>query len=54
MTSESKKEPRTIRIDLTEAQSNQIKQAVGAEATTLEFNIRELEERVTPRPMESI
>jgi hypothetical protein len=54
MPSEPKKQPQTIRIDLTEEQRNQVKQAVGAEATTLEFSIRELEERIAPRPMESM
>jgi hypothetical protein len=54
MPSESKEQPRTIRIDLTEEQRNQVKQVLGAEATTLEFSIRELEDRIVPLPMESM
>ena len=54
MPSESNEQPQTIRIDLTEEQRDHVKQVLGREATTLEFSVRELEDRIVPLPMESL
>ncbi len=37
-----------IRIELTDKQKKQIKQASGEEVSLLEFTVRELEERIAP------
>jgi hypothetical protein len=37
-----------IRIELTDEQKKQIKEAGGKEVTSLEFSVRELEERIAP------
>jgi hypothetical protein len=42
------KNPDTIELKLTPEQQEQIRQATGKLADTLEFNIMELEERITP------
>ena len=38
----------TIRIELTSAQSEQIKTETGKAATSIELSVQDLEERVTP------
>lgn len=40
-----------IRIDLTNDQKIQVKQAIGKDAESIELNAQELEERITPRVM---
>ena len=37
-----------IRIELTDEQKKQIKEASGEDVTALEFTAKELEERITP------
>ena len=38
-----------IRIELTEEQKKQIREATGKDASAIEFTAEELEERVSPR-----
>ncbi|WP_309671706.1 hypothetical protein [Gemmatimonas sp.] len=40
-----------VRIDLTEPQKAQVKQAIGKDADSIELNTQELEERIAPRMM---
>lgn len=40
-----------IKIDLTDAQKDQIKQVTGKDAESIELSVSELEERIAPRPM---
>jgi len=49
--SQLNKDENFIRIDLTDAQKIQIKQATGKDAESIELNAQELEERITPRVM---
>jgi hypothetical protein len=42
-----KKEP--VRIELTEDQKKQIREATGKDASAIELTVEELEERVSPR-----
>lgn len=43
-----KNEQQRIRIELTEEQRKQIKEASGEDVTALEFTAQELEERIAP------
>ena len=47
--SQQNKDENFIRIDLTDAQKIQIKQATGKDAESIELNAQELEERIAPR-----
>ena len=38
-----------VRIDLTDTQKAQVKQAIGKDAESIELEVRELEERIAPR-----
>jgi Spy/CpxP family protein refolding chaperone len=40
---------KVVRLDLTDEQKAQIKQATGKQAEAVEFSVEELEERITPR-----
>lgn len=42
------KQPTRIRIELTDDQTRQIKEASGQSVTALDFSIQELEERIAP------
>ena len=42
------KEQQRIRIELTEEQKKQVKEASGQDVTTLEFTAQELEARIAP------
>jgi hypothetical protein len=44
----TQEEPR-IRIELTDEQKKQVREASGQEVTTLEFTAQELEARIAPR-----
>ncbi len=37
-----------VRLELTEAQRNAIREATGKDATVIEFSVEELEERIGP------
>ena len=43
------KDENVIRIDLTNDQKVQVKQAIGRDAESIELNAQELEERIAPR-----
>ena len=43
------KQDERIRIELTEEQKKQVKEASGQDATSLEFTPEELEERIAPK-----
>jgi len=45
------KKKERIRIELTEEQRNQIRDATGEDTPTLEFTVEELEERIAPLTM---
>ena len=45
---EEKKKGKGIRIQLTEEQKKQIRQATGKDASAVELTVEELEERVSP------
>ena len=38
-----------VRIDLTESQKDQVKQATGRDVESIELQVTELEERIAPR-----
>jgi hypothetical protein len=38
-----------VRLDLTDTQKAQVKQATGKDAESIELNAQELEERIAPR-----
>ena len=40
-----------VRIDLTDTQKEQVKQAIGKDADSIELHTQELEERIAPRMM---
>ena len=42
-------EKQPIRIELTEEQKEQIREATGTDASAIEFTAEELEEKVAPR-----
>ena len=44
--SEQKKNP--VRIELTDEQKEQIREATGVDADSVEFNAEELEDRIAP------
>jgi hypothetical protein len=37
-----------VRIELTEQQKKQIREATGKDASAVEFNVQELEDRIAP------
>ena len=41
-----------VRIELTAPQKEQVKQAIGKDADSIELNLQELEERIAPRRMD--
>lgn len=43
------KKKESLRIQLTDAQKKQIREATGKEASAIELTLEELEERVSPR-----
>jgi len=46
-----KKENDVVRIDLTEAQKEQVKEATEMNADAIELTVQELEARIAPRMM---
>ena len=44
----SAQEPKNIKIELTEQQKQQIKNACGEDVNTFEFSVEQLEDRVAP------
>lgn len=38
-----------VRLELTDAQKAQVKAATGKDASAIELNVQELEERIAPR-----
>lgn len=40
--------PDRVRIELTEEQKKQIKEASGEDVSAIEFTVQELEQRITP------
>lgn len=45
----SSKNDRIVKLNLSKAQKDQIKQETGKDAEALEFQVSELEERIAPR-----
>lgn len=45
------KKRKTIRIELTEEQKQQVKEASGEDVKAVELTLKELEERIAPRPI---
>lgn len=45
------KQNEIVRIDLTEPQQKQVKEATGKDAESIELNAKELEERIAPRAL---
>ncbi len=46
---ENEKQKDVIRIDLTQPQREQVKQATGKDADAIELGVQELEQRIAPR-----
>jgi uncharacterized small protein (DUF1192 family) len=49
--SENKKD--TVRIELTDAQKQQLRETIGQEANAIEFSVSELEERIAPMRLDA-
>ena len=47
----TKNEKEIVRIDLNQAQKEQLKAKVGRDAEAIELTVQELEERIAPRRM---
>jgi len=47
----SSKKNEIVKITLTKAQKEQIKEQTGMDAEAVELKVNELEERIAPRPM---
>lgn len=47
--SQPNKDQDIIRIDLTDTQKEQIKDAIGRDGDAIELDVKSLEERITPR-----